>query len=86
MNADEWVETPDGLFRVFEFTGFPEAIAWMSEAVNHIERSNHHPEWKNIYNRVEVKLCTHSAGNTVTKKDRELAVLLDDLYRKFPGK
>jgi 4a-hydroxytetrahydrobiopterin dehydratase len=59
------------------FTDFSEAIAWMVKAGYVIEKLNHHPEWTNIYNRVEVKLTTHDAGNTVTDLDRKLADLLD---------
>jgi 4a-hydroxytetrahydrobiopterin dehydratase len=41
---------------------------------------NHHAEWFNVYNRLEVWLCTHDAGNQVTDKDRKLAEKLDQLF------
>jgi len=40
---------------------------------------NHHPEWKNVYNKVEITLTTHDKGNTITEKDRELAKAINDL-------
>ena len=43
------------------------------------EKMDHHPEWSNVYNKVSIQLCTHSAGNTVTELDRELAKAIDDL-------
>ncbi len=39
---------------------------------------NHHPEWSNVYNKVMIKLSTHSAGDIVTDKDRELAKRIDE--------
>jgi 4a-hydroxytetrahydrobiopterin dehydratase len=41
---------------------------------------NHHPTWSNTYNKVEIWLSTHSAGDTVTAKDRQLAVKIDRIY------
>ena len=43
------------------------------------ETMNHHPEWKNVWNRVEFWLSTHDAGDTVTEKDRKLAKKIDEL-------
>ena len=43
------------------------------------ENQNHHPNWSNVYNRVEVELSTHDAGNVVTEKDRKLAAIIDKL-------
>jgi 4a-hydroxytetrahydrobiopterin dehydratase len=48
-----------------------------------IDQLNHHPEWTNVYNRLEVRLRTHDAGNRVTEKDKQLAVLLDQKYQEF---
>ncbi|AMS25874.1 pterin-4-alpha-carbinolamine dehydratase [Bacteroidetes bacterium UKL13-3] len=74
---NNWKEENNALYKTFVFTDFSEAIAWMVKAGYVIEKLNHHPEWTNIYNRVEVKLNTHDAGNTVTDLDRKLADLLD---------
>jgi len=43
------------------------------------EKMDHHPEWKNVYNTVEIWLSTHDAGNVVTDKDKKLAGLIDKL-------
>jgi 4a-hydroxytetrahydrobiopterin dehydratase len=49
----------------------------MVKASVEIEKQNHHPRWTNVYNKVQVSLCTHDEGNTITDKDRELAKALD---------
>jgi 4a-hydroxytetrahydrobiopterin dehydratase len=78
----DWIEIDNKLSRTFEFDDFTQALSWMVEAAFIIERHNHHPEWSNIYNKVLVNLCTHDAGNTVTDKDRKLAIELENLYKK----
>lgn len=77
MNS--WEERENKLHKTFEFKDFREAISWMVRASFEIERLNHHPEWSNVYNKVEVQLCTHDAGNKVTSKDHELAKALDSI-------
>lgn len=79
------IESTEGtaLFRSFQFKSFLEVIAFMTEAAQHIEKQNHHPEWSNIYNKLDVKLWTHDAGNTITNKDRQLADTLDTLYAGY---
>jgi 4a-hydroxytetrahydrobiopterin dehydratase len=77
---NNWQETDNKLYKKFTFKSFAEAIDFMQRAAVEIDKLDHHPEWKNVYNRVEVWLCTHSAGNVVTDKDRELANILDQLY------
>jgi len=51
----------------------------MSKVAILAEKANHHPEWKNVYNTVEIWLTTHDEGNKVTEKDRELAKKISDL-------
>ena len=75
-----WKESNNQLHKTFEFKNFIDAFAFMTKAAIVIEKHNHHPEWKNIYNKVEISLCTHDAGNVVTEKDRKLAQALDKLY------
>ena len=74
-----WKEENNQLHKTFTFKNFGDAIAFMVRASYHIEKINHHPQWTNVYNRVEVKLCTHDAGNTVTDLDHKLAHILDNL-------
>lgn len=56
----------------FKFADFPAAVAFMNAVAEDAERMNHHPDWSNSYNRVEVALTTHDAGG-VTERDIELA-------------
>ena len=52
-------------------------MAFMNKVADKAEALQHHPEWKNVYNVVEVRLCTHDAGHIVTEKDWELANFMD---------
>lgn len=60
----EWSLREDGLaiVRTFRFADFSEAWAFMNRVALHAEKADHHPEWFNVYNRVEVTLTTHDAG------------------------
>jgi len=72
-----WKEENNKLTKTFTFKTFGDAMAWMIKASYGIEKQNHHPEWTNVYNKIHVNLSTHDAGNTITKKDRQLAEMLD---------
>lgn len=74
-----WKEENNKLYRRFEFSDFTQAWGFMNKVALAAEKMDHHPEWKNIYNRVEIWLSTHDAGDTVTEKDRELAAKIDAL-------
>ncbi|WP_130734510.1 4a-hydroxytetrahydrobiopterin dehydratase [Flavobacterium sp. J27] len=74
-----WKEIDNSLQRSFEFQNFIEAFAFMTKVAFLAEKMNHHPEWKNVYNKVEITLTTHDAGNTVTEKDRKLAEQINQL-------
>lgn len=78
-----WTETNHKLHASFEFKNFSEAFAFMTEVALIAERMNHHPEWSNVWNKVEFQLCTHSAGNKVTEKDRALAAAIDEVFTKY---
>lgn len=74
-----WEETNNTLYRKFEFADFSVAFAFMTRVAMIAEKMNHHPLWTNVYNRVEIWLSTHDAGDIVTDKDRKLAEKIDRL-------
>lgn len=74
-----WKESEKSLERAIEFKNFVEAWGFMSQVAILAEKMNHHPEWSNVYNKVEIRLSTHDAGNKVTEKDRKLAAAIDKL-------
>jgi len=78
-----WKEENNRLQRSFEFKDFKEAWGFMTEVAMYAETQNHHPNWSNVYNTVNVELTTHDAGNTVTEKDRKLAKSIDEIYSKY---
>ncbi len=76
-----WKEEDNKLKRSFQFKNFVEAFAFMTKVALEAEKMNHHPNWYNVYNRVDIELNTHDAGNTVTDRDRKLAEKIDKLYQ-----
>jgi 4a-hydroxytetrahydrobiopterin dehydratase len=71
----------DVLAKTFNFAGFAEAIQWMVKVAAEAERLDHHPEWFNVYDRVEVRLTTHDAGG-VTPLDVDLARFMDAAFSR----
>jgi len=76
-----WKEIDNALVKQFEFKNFIDAFSFMTKIAFIAEKMNHHPEWKNVYNKVEIKLSTHDEGNIVTSKDKELASAIDALLK-----
>ncbi|MBM3167961.1 MAG: 4a-hydroxytetrahydrobiopterin dehydratase [Bacteroidetes bacterium] len=74
-----WIEENNQLKKSFVFRDFSEAFAFMTRVAFLAETQQHHPNWSNVYNRVDVSLTTHDAGNMVTEKDRKLAKAIDQL-------
>ena len=74
-----WAVQKNKLHREYKFADFAHAFGFMATAAVNIEKMNHHPEWFNVYNRVSVDLTTHDAGG-ITRRDVELARLLDSIY------
>ena len=74
-----WIEKDNTLYRSFSFKDFSEAFAFMTRVALLAEKQDHHPLWKNVWNKVEIWLNTHSAGDIVTDKDRLLASAIDKL-------
>ncbi len=78
-----WNEKDNKLSATFEFKDFKEAFGFMTEVAFHAEKMDHHPNWSNVYNKVQIDLTTHDAGNTVTEKDRKLSEVISGIFSKF---
>lgn len=72
-----WIEQDNMLKKTFEFKDFTEAFAFMTRVAFLAEKHQHHPNWSNVYHRVEIALTTHDAGNIITEKDYNLAKEID---------
>lgn len=72
----------DSIKCIYNFKNFVEAFSWMTEISLTIEKNNHHPEWKNTYNVVEVILQTHDA-KTITNKDFLLAKHMNNVFKRY---
>jgi 4a-hydroxytetrahydrobiopterin dehydratase len=70
------VKGRDAIARSFQFKDFNAAFGFMTRAALLAEKLDHHPEWFNVYNRIDVTLSTHDAGG-VTEKDIEMAKAMD---------
>jgi 4a-hydroxytetrahydrobiopterin dehydratase len=67
----------DAITKTFRFADFNAAFGWMTRIALAAEKLDHHPEWFNVYSRVEVLLATHDAGG-VTELDVTLAAIMDE--------
>jgi 4a-hydroxytetrahydrobiopterin dehydratase len=75
-----WQRDGDRLRRQFRFADFVAAFSWMTSVALFAEKIDHHPDWTNVYNRVDVALWTHDAGG-ITGLDVRMARHMDELYR-----
>lgn len=80
----DWELRGDRIARTFRFPDFVAAFGWMSRAALVAEKLDHHPEWRNVYNRVEVELTTHDASG-LTVRDFELAAAMDRFASEMDG-
>jgi len=71
------VDGRDAITKQFRFKDFNAAFGFMTRVALKADKMDHHPEWSNVYNKVEVVLTTHDAGG-VTEKDVELAAFMDE--------
>jgi len=78
----EWRIKDEKLFRVLRFKDFNKAIEFMNQVAITSEAMDHHPEWSNVYNKVEIYLVTHSEGG-ITQLDFDLARLIDSHFSTF---
>jgi 4a-hydroxytetrahydrobiopterin dehydratase len=77
-----WACSAKKLSKSYEFKDFNDAFAFMTRCALDIARLDHHPDWSNSYNKLDVTLSTHNAGG-VTSKDVELAYILDKIALGF---
>ncbi len=77
---DEWDydEARDAITRTFNFDDFSQAFAFMTRVALLAEKADHHPEWKNVWNRVEILLTTHDASG-LSERDIAMAEAIDAL-------
>ena len=72
----DYDEARDAITRSIVFTDFAEAFGFMTQVALIAEKADHHPEWRNVWNRVEILLTTHDAGG-LSERDIELADAID---------
>ena len=84
FSSNNWVSKNNdkAVAKKYKFKSFKEAFSWMLEVAITSEVLNHHPEWTNVYNKIDVILTTHNTGN-ISKKDLELAKIMDISFEKY---
>ena len=75
-----WKEENNQLQRSFEFKDFVAAFAFMTKVAFAAEKMGHHPNWSNVYNKVDIKLVTHEAKDSITEKDVKLSKEIDKIF------
>lgn len=82
----QWREVSgrDAIQRSFKFSDFNAAFGFMTRVALMAEKMDHHPEWINVYNRVDVTLATHDCGG-VSERDVKLALFMDKTAAPIPG-
>ncbi len=80
LHLTGWSFDGNFILRNFEFKNFVDAFSFMTSVALESEKRDHHPDWSNVYNKVLIKLRTHSADG-VSGKDTDLAQKIDSLYR-----
>ena len=78
-----WKKQNNTLHKQFEFKDFSTAFAFMLRVALAAEKMNHHPTWSNTWNKVQISLSTHDAGDVVTEKDERLAAEIDAIAASF---
>jgi 4a-hydroxytetrahydrobiopterin dehydratase len=74
-----WKEENNQMSRTFDFKDFKTAFSFMTRVALLAEKMDHHPEMRNMYSKVEIRLYSHDSGNQITEKDLKLAAGIDEL-------
>lgn len=80
-----WIEVSGKLQKEFEFKDFTEAVEFINKLAEVCEMKNHHPQINWIYNKINLTLSTHDAGDAITEKDIELSKLIDNITVGITG-
>lgn len=78
----DWTWDESAIARTFRFKDFGAAFAFMTRVALEAEKADHHPDWSNSWNRVDIALTTHSAGG-LTSRDVDLARIIDSIAASF---
>lgn len=82
LNGWQLVKKGNALTKTYEFDNFSQAFTFMTQVAFYAEKVNHHPEWTNIYNKVQIKLLSHDCGG-VSAKDIAFALYMDEIAFRF---
>ncbi|WP_103068682.1 4a-hydroxytetrahydrobiopterin dehydratase [Aquimarina sediminis] len=77
-DVDGWEYHDNAIHTTFEFTDFKDAFSVMTRIAFEAEALQHHPDWSNVYNKLQISLSTHDAGG-ITEKDFTLAKIIDTI-------
>ncbi len=77
-DLEGWEYEDNAIHATFEFDDFKDAFSVMTRIAFEVEKINHHPDWSNVYNTLQISLSTHDAGG-VTEKDFQLATIINGL-------
>lgn len=78
-----WTTKAEGLCCSLNFPDFLTAMQFVQELAISAEKMNHHPEWRNVYRRLDICLSTHDAGNVVTEKDIALSAEINRILLSY---
>lgn len=78
-----WKEESNALIGHFKFDNFSVAFSFMTQIALLAEKMNHHPDWSNCWNRVDIRLSTHDAGNVITQKDIDLSEGITKIFNSY---
>ncbi|KAG7283428.1 hypothetical protein CRUP_031481 [Coryphaenoides rupestris] len=81
LRASGWVEVDnrDAIYKELQFKSFNQAFGFMTRVALQAEKMNHHPEWCNVYNKVQITLTTHDCGG-LSKRDIKMAKFIDKTF------